>query len=258
MATKMLGLQDRVSIPRQTGGATAYWVAEGADLTESQAAFDQIELSPKTVGAYTEITRKLLSQSSIDIEFLVRRDLARALGLEIDRACIAGSGSGNQPTGILPRITTVNNNLIDIATNGGAPTWEKIVELETKVAQNNAEIGSLRYLTNTRVRGKLKTTKQDSNISGYVWSENNTLNGYETLVSNQIPFNLSKGTGNNLSALVFGNFADLIVGMWTGLDMLVNPYAKDLSGGIRVTVHQDLDIQIRYNESFSAIKDATT
>ena len=258
LGTQMLtGLQGNIAIPRQTGGATGYWVAESGSPTESQQAFDQVTMSPKTLGAFTDISRKLLLQSSIDIETFVRNDLATVLALEIDRAAIHGSGASNQPTGI---VATSGIGSVAGGTNGAAPTWANIVALETEVAQDNADLGSLSYLTNTKVRGKLKSTYTNSTYGEIpVFGQDGRMNGYNTAITNQVSSTLTKGTSSGVcSAIIFGNFADLIVGMWGSLDLMVDPYTSSTSGTVRVVALQDLDIAVRHPESFAAMLDALT
>lgn len=258
MGAQMLtGLSGNIAIPRQTGGATSYWVAESGAPTESAAAFDQVAMSPKTVGAFSDISRKLLLQSSIDVESFVRSDLASVLALAIDLAAINGSGSSNQPTGIL-----ATSGIGDVAggDNGLAPAWAHIVELETDVAVSNADVGALGYLTNAKVRGKLKGTSKVANQNGFIWEAGDApLNGYRAGVSNQVPSNLTKGTSNGVaSAIIFGNWADLIIGQWGTLDLMVDPYSGSTSGTVRVVALQDVDIAVRHAASFSAMKDALT
>ena len=260
-ATILGGLVGDIAIPRQTGGATAYWVAESGAPTESQQAFDQVAMTPKTVGAFTDISRKLLLQSSIDVEAFVRSDLATVLALELDRAAINGSGSGNEPKGIL-NVTGIGD--VPGGTNGLAPAWSHIVNLETEVAIDNADIGTLAYLTNAKVRGKLKQTEKAANTALFIWELMQAdpgfglLNGYRAGVSNQVPSNLTKGSGTNLSAILFGNWADLIIGEWGTVDVLVDPYTGGAAGTVRVRLLQDVDINVRHPESFSAMKDAIT
>lgn len=257
-AQMLTGLTGNIAIPRQTGGATAYWVAESSAPTESAAAFDQVTLSPKTVGAFSDISRKLLLQSSIDVEGFVRNDLATVLALAIDLAAINGSGVSNQPTGVMQ---TAGIGSVAGGTNGAAPTWAHIVELESDVATANADIGALGYLTNAKVRGKLKTTEQFSGTNGLpVWQNGATpLNGYKAGVSNQVPSNLTKGTSSGVcSAILFGNWNDLIIGQWGTLDLIVDPYTASTSGTVRVVALQDVDVAVRHAESFSAMLDALT
>ena len=256
MGTRMLtGLQGNVAIPRQTGAGTAYWVAESNAPTESQQAFDQVTMSPKTVGAFTDISRKLLAQSSLDVEALVQQDLATVLGLAIQQAAINGSGASNQPSGLLTLITPS----VAGGTDGLAPTWAHIVELESDVSVANADIGTLSYLTNAKVRGKLKGTSKVSGQNGFVWEGGDTpLNGYRAAVTNGVPSNLTKGTGTNLSAIIYGNFADLLIGMWGTLDLMVDPYSLSTSGTVRVVALQDVDVAVRHAESFATMVDAIT
>jgi HK97 family phage major capsid protein len=256
-ARMLTDLNGNIAIPRQTGGATAYWVAESGAPTESQQAFDQVAMTPKTVGAYTDISRKLLLQSSIDVEAFVRQDLAVTLALAIDLAGINGSGSSNQPRGVL---NTSGIGSVVGGTDGAAPDYADIVGLETAVAVDNAAIGSLGYLTNAAVRGKLKLTEKFSGTNGNpVWEDGNNLNGYSAAVSNQVPSNLTKGSASGIcSAIMFGNWADLLIGMWGGLDLMVDPFTSSTSGTVRIVALQDVDVAVRHAESFSAMVDALT
>jgi len=252
----LTGLVGNIAIPRATGGATAYWVAESGAPTESQQAFDQVAMTPRTVGAFTDISRKLLLQSSIDVEGFVRNDLATVLALAIDLAGVNGSGASNQPTGIL---NTSGIGSVAGGTNGLAPTYQNMIDLETLVAVANADVGAMGYLTNAKVRGKLKSTQKVATYGDdFVW-EDCIVNGYNATVSNQVPSNLTKGTSSGVcSAILFGNFADLIIGQWGALDLTVDPYTGSTSGTVRVVALQDVDIAVRHAESFAAMKDALT
>lgn len=251
----LTGLVGNIAIPKQSGAATAYWVTEGNAPTESKQAILQVAMAPKTVGAYTDISRKLLLQSSIDVESFVQQDLAAVLARAIQAVCIKGGGS-NEPTGILG-----TSGIGDVAggTDGLAPAWSHIIELETDVSVANADVGTLAYLTNAKVRGKLKATSKVSGQNGFIWENGDApLNGYRAGVTNAVPSNLTKGSGTALSAIIFGNFADLILGMWGGLDLTVDPYSNSTSGTVRVVALQDVDVAVRHAESFSAMKDAIT
>ena len=256
-AQMLSGLVGSIAIPRQTAGATAYWVAESGAPTESQQTIDQVTMNPKTVGAFTDISRKLMLQSSIDVEAFVRNDLATVLALAIDLAAINGSGSNNQPTGIL---ATSGIGSVAGGTNGAAPTLANMIDLETAVSVANADVGSLAYLTNAKVRGKLKQTFKNATYGDVpVWGDGNMMNGYNAAVSNQVPSNLTKGTSSGVcSAVLFGNFADLIIGQWGALDLMVDPYTNSTSGTVRVVALQDVDVAVRHAESFAAMKDALT
>jgi len=235
-ATVMNGLVGNVAIPKQSGAATAYWVAESGAPTESQQTLAQVTMSPKTVGAYTDFSRKLMLQSSIDVETMVRRDLATVIALAIDTASLYGSGSNNQPTGIKNQ-SGVNTK--DFAATN--PTFAELVAMESELATDNADIGTMTYLFNPAQRGALKTTEKSSTSAGqFVWESGNTVNGYRTEVSNQV----------TAGDVFFGNFADLMIGFWSGLDLTVDPYSNSTSGTMRVIALQDVDIAVRNAVSF--------
>ncbi len=233
--TSLTGLSGNVAIPRQTGAATAYWVAESGAPTESNQTVDQVNMSPKTVGAFTDYSRKLMLQSSIDVEQMIRQDLATVLALEIDRVGLYGLGSSNQPLGV--KLTTgINTEDFGAAT----PTYAEVVSMESKIAADNADIGAMAYLMNASMRGALKTKDKGTDTGAYVFEPGGTVNGYSAAVSNQV-----------LSGdIFFAVWSQLIMGMWSGLDLTVDPYTHSTSGTVRVVALQDVDFGVRHPESF--------
>lgn len=256
-AQYLTGLVGDIDIPRQTGTAATYWLAEQAAPTKSDQTTDKVNMSPKTVGAKTIISRKLRQQSSIDVDMFVQNDLSIALAIAMETAIFNGSGAANNVRGVL---NVAGIGSVAGGTNGAAPTWQNIVDLETLVSVANADVGNLAYVTNAKVRGKLKSTSKVSGQNGFVWEGGDTpLNGYRAAVTNIIPSNLTKGTASGVaSAILFGNFNDVIVGMWGGLDILVDPYTGGDAGDVSVRVLQDMDVAVRHAESFAAMKDALT
>jgi HK97 family phage major capsid protein/HK97 family phage prohead protease len=234
-ATVLNGLQGNVSIPRQTTAASAFWVGEGGNPTESQQAFDQISMTPKTIGAFVDYSRKLLLQGSIDVESMIRMDLARVLSLEIDRVGIYGTGSTNQPLGL------TNTTGLGSQTITGTGTFAEYVSMETKVAVANADVASMSYIINATSRGALKTTEKSAGGTvGNFALMDNTLNGYSVVVSNQL------GTNDCL----FGDFSQMILGLWSGLDLKVDDITGATAGTVRVIALQDLDFAVKQPGAF--------
>jgi len=231
--TTLTGINGNISIPKQGSSATAYWVGEGSSPTESQQTIEQVNLSPKTCGAFVDYSRKLLLQSSIDVEQMVRDDLARVLALELDRVGLNGSGSSNQPLGL---INTTGIGTQTITTFG---TFAEYIGMETDVAVANADAGSLRYIINASARGALKSTEKASNTGMFVY-ENDEINGYPVTVTNQLA---------NNDAL-FGDFSQLIMAMWSGLDLTVDPYAGATAGTVRIIALQDVDFAVKQPGAF--------
>lgn len=235
-ANVMTGLQGMVAIPRQSGGATTYHVAESGSITESQLTVDQVTMQPRTIGALTDYSRRLLLQSSIDIENLIRRDLAQQIAIEVENQAINGIGAGSYPLGFL--------NVTGINTESGYTTFADYVNAEAALSTDNALLGNLGYLMNSALRGTLKTTEKASGTNGiFVYEGDNTINGYPAYVSNSMPNNTA----------VFANFSDIMIGFWSGLDIMVDPYTGSASGTVRVVAMQDYDVAIRHPESICKI-----
>jgi len=237
----LTGLQGPVAIPKQLTGATAYWVAEKGEPTESNPTVGQVNMTPKTLGAFTEFSRRLMLQSSIDVETMVRNELSTVMALEIDRAALYGTGSNSQPQG-LKLITGINTENFAAA----SPTYAELVSMETKVNADNADISAMSYLTNSTIYGGFKTTEKASSTAQFVLEPGGTVNGYSVVRSNQVE------TGD----VFFGVWSAMIMGMWGSLTLQVNPYALDKSGGVRVTAFQDVDVAVRYAECFTRGNDS--
>lgn len=257
------GLTGPVSFPRQTAAATGYWSAEnpGSDITDSNLTLDAVTLAFKSLGATTSFSRQLLFSAlsgSYDAEQFIRDDLATVLALTADLAGIHGSG-GTQPTGVL---ATSGIGDQPGGTNGAAPTYAQIVALETDVAVANAAAGSLAYLTNAKVRGKLRQTLENTTSgASYIWKGglDGEVLGYRASVSNQVKSNLTKGTNTTVcSAIIFGNWRELIMGEFGAIEVITDPYRLKKQAMIEVTAWQFLDFAVRHAGSFSAAKDVLT
>ena len=127
---------------------------------------------------------------------------------------------------------------------GSQPTYAELVEMETQIALDNADVASMAYVGNAAFRGHAKTTLKFPSAAiaqgGTIWEPGNTVNGYRTEITNQI------STGD----VFMGNFGDLLVAMWGGLELLVDPYSGSKKGRLRVVVFQDVDFALRRTQSF--------
>ena len=234
---------------------SASWLAEAGSVSASKSTFAKATMTPHRNAAMVAFTKDLLRQTSLDVENLLYEKLMNAHAQLIETAAIAGTGSSNQPTGIL---NTPNIGSVAIGTNGGAITWAKVVALETEVNANNANRGKLGYLTNAKVNGALKTTQRGTNLDYILSGANpNMLNGYKYDFSNVVPSNLAKGTSSACSAMIFGNWEDLWIGEWGELDLVVDPYTLAASAEVRIVMNAWNDIKVVEPKSFAAIQDIT-
>ncbi|MCU0950035.1 MAG: phage major capsid protein [Burkholderiaceae bacterium] len=264
-ATRLPGLVGNVSIPRQNSSAVPTWVGQAGAATESDASFSTVSLTPKTAHGIQDVTRDLLLQGTPAVEAIIRADLLDAMATVIDFAALHGTGTANQPTGLASAagIGTVAGGV-----NGAQPTWDHVIDLESAVANSNAQ-GGFAYLTNTRVRARLKKTQKFAATNGQeVWqnaaagddaSMFGTLNGYRAGVSNNVRNDLTKGTSTgNCSAIFFGAWPDLIIGEWGTVEILVDPFTQAATRVIRMHVYQTIDVAVRRANSFAAMLDALT
>lgn len=249
--TMLTGLTGDVLIPGKLAKGAIGWIAEGSATTIDSMTFKQVPLIPKTIRGAQAFSRKMLIQSSVDVEALVRQDLAASIGVELDRVGLAGSGIGAEPKGIL-NFTSVGSST---TTGASGLTYTIACELETAIANANADVGNLAFVTNAKVRGKARTTLKTSGATNslMLWEAMQAL--YPCEVTNNVPATL--GTGNK-SALILGNFADLLIGLWSGQEIVVDPYSRSLYGEVQIIAFQEADINARHEESFAAAQDLVT
>lgn len=256
------GLTGNVGIPALSASATMHWVAENAAISASDAEFTSVTMTPKHAGVITEVSRNMILQSSPDIEQLLRSDFAQLLAAGLDTVAIKGGGS-DEPTGVLAATGVTEVSAAGGA--GGAIAYQTtVVPLISAVAGENALAGSLGFLTNSKVVGKastiLKTTSDTS--SNFIIPDPGagTLAGYPLAMSNLVPSTLTKGGTQNCSALIFGNWADMLIGFWSQLDLLVNPFESTAysKGNVLIRAMMTCDVTLRHVKSFAFAGDITT
>lgn len=268
----MTGLVGDIAIPRRSAISTAYWLStETTAITQSESTFDQVSMTPKQLGALSKFSRQMNQQALPGIESLIREDLAETVAVEVDRAVLNGSGSSGQPTGIMQASGT---NSVAMGTNGGALTLEKVVDMETALSEDNALSGRLGYLTNPKVVGGLKKLRAGGSTTGdgaFLYNTDltaigrgatpNIINGYPIRHSNNVPSNLTKGTSSgNCSALIFGDFSKVIVGMWgAGVELALGTESDDFVKLLTtVRAVTTMDCVITQPKSFAVMLDITT
>ena len=255
-ARRMTGLVGDVQIPALNASTSTYWVAESGTPTEGAPTVRQITMSPKTVGAYVDLSRKLMIQSSPGAEEIFRADMVQQIATAVDTVAING-GASNEPTGILQ---TSGIGAVNMGDNGLAPTWESVVNNVREVSIDNALGGNLAFLTNPKVAAKMRSVvRVSSTDSKMILGDSNELFGHKIYATSLVPSNLTKGTSSGVcSAMIFGNFNDLVVGEWGALDLLFDPYTGSTTGAMRVTAFMDCDVAVRHAQSFSATQDYLT
>lgn len=246
-ATQLSGLVGNVNVPRQTAAATATWLAsETAQLTEAEQTFGQMALSPHTVGAYTEISRELLLQSSPGVEGIVNTDLAAVAAIAIDKGALSGSGSSGQPTGIA--------NVSGVGSISGAAitalTYPGTLQYQTALANANVMPARAAYASTPTIAAFLMAKTRFPNTNTPVWDGNmwdGNVSGFPAMSSNQIPS----------QDVFFGDWSTLVIAEWGVLEIQTNPYANFTAGIIGIRAMMTIDVGLRYPAAF-AISTTTT
>ena len=245
-ARVLTGLTGNVDIPGYGSGVSSGWVAENGALTPSGMTFGSKTLTPKHVGSLAEMSRQLIQQSSPGIEQLLRDDMAFALAQAIDGAMILGGGA-NEPTGIL-------------ATNGiqtaslATLSWAGILAMLEKIELVNGSAGA--WLTSPQVATKLRGTLKSATAGAAYLSEGGRMADLTVNSTKQVP--LKTGTPNK-GRLILGDFSQVMLGIWSELDILVNPFdsVAYARGGVLVRAMATCDIAVRHPEAFVVADDVT-
>jgi HK97 family phage major capsid protein len=255
-ATLLDGLVGNVAIPALKTSTGFAWIAENSGLTASDPEMVQVTLSPKHGGGVTEYSRNMLQQSDPSVERLFRNDMSAVITSGLDKAAIVGGGS-NEPVGIL---ATSGIGDVPGGTNGLAPTWANVLALISTV--ENANGMAMGFLTTPNAVKKMRSSvRVASTDSRMIQEEPNSLAGYPLASSTNVPNNLVKGTsGAVCSPLIYGDWSEVLIGLWSAIDFLVNPFESTayLKGNVLIRAMCTLDIKLRHVGSFAATKDLLT
>lgn len=254
-ATVLENLQGNLDLPRYTKPSDPTKKAENASADELSPTVDKLSLTPRRLPAFIDLSDQLLRQSSSAIEAVVRKNLTEQM-LAVQEVAFFHGGGTNEPTGIA---ATSGIGSVAGGTNGLAPAWSHIVDLESAVANVNAAQGRLAYLTNSKVRGKCKQVARNGAGSVFLFNDG-MLNDVPTFVSNAVSSALTKGSSSGIcSAIFYGNVADFYIGYWGGLQLeLIRDSANAKLGLHTLVANSYYDGGVVRPASFAAMLDALT
>lgn len=262
LGARVINLANPVTIPRQSGAGSVNWVGETVAATLSTGNFTQITLTPQGLSAFQQYSKQLLFESDPSVDGLVREDIMRIIALEIDRVVLHGTGSG-QPTGITG---TTGVTTIALGANGAAFSVangrSSMVSLETAIANSNADVANMAFLTNSRVRGRLRMIDESlaTNVARWVWQGGGEDSGrildYRAEVSNQVSAIQTQGTATTIcSSVFFGNWPEILIAQFNGgaTDLIVDPYSLAANAVVKIIARHWVDVGIRHGASFSVL-----
>lgn len=260
--TYMGGLTNRIRIPKIATGASAGFVEEAANVTDQSPTDAGVTLQPRTLGAFATMSRLLMLESVPAIEQIVQDDLLRSIADKIEYHAINGSGSSGQPTGILNN-SDVNNLDISSGTDVAALTWADITDLVKLVEEDNGVVNAntLGFLTNPKVKAKMANTVKVGSTDSIMLLNDpwNAIYGYKAEFTNNVPSDLDPGDGgSDASAMIFGDFSQLMVGLFGAPSIIVDPFTGSKSGDVTISVMQEVDVALRNAISFAKTDEIST
>jgi HK97 family phage major capsid protein len=225
--------QGNQEYPVATQGAVAGWAATEGGNVPNAVAFQTAEtvLSPNhTLGAHMRITRKAAKQVGPGLEMAIRRDMAAAIGAELDRAILIGNGTAGALEG-----------LTELATEGGAwaATWAAVRAevVEFMEANTISDPASVRMVI---------TPQMWSDLDDEIWDAGSGITEWQRLTGGMgapaLSTNLSANTA--LLAVTAGGLSPAYLGLWGGVDMIRDPYTDAQSGGLRLTGLLTCDLKV--------------
>lgn len=266
MGARMLaGLDRPVTLPKKSATTTVGWLSEVSDAGETEPNTTGVALTPKRVGAYTEVSKQLMITSVVAVQNIVRDDLQESVLQELDRVAMLGTGSSNEPRGI--KNTSGIGSVVGGA-NGATLIWQHLLDLEAAVDNANALVnpGMAGYAINGATRSYLKRTPKHATLSeGLIMGDKpndadgfNQLNGYRAAVSGKLPSTLTKGSsGAVCSLLIFGDWSQLVIATFgPGVEIIIDPYTLAKSAQVRITANLFADVGLRHAAAFATMDDA--
>ena len=282
--TVIRGLRGELPVPTLTGRPSGYWVGENSAPTESQATYGVKTLRPKKLGAFTKQSNRLIYQSSGVSDQIIKRELAKSMGLKMNEGLTIGSGSEYQPKGIMNQegFTTSTAGTAGVLGANGARfrlDHAAIMRKDLDVANELAMPGQYGYfmrpeafsgLSRERV---LQYSDQAENTAQPIMAINPLMSsakieeilGYKLRTTTQLSAVETQGTSTTCSSILFGNFEMYWVGMWRDFALKVSDQAGDGSTGsaflddqLYIVAFQELDAQGMRPSAFTKVTGAST
>ena len=261
-ATKLTGLSANVDLTGFSSGVSVAWAAETADAASGDPVTAARQLRPSRIAGYSDISKQLLLQNNQSIDQKIIESFIKALAVAIEAAAINGSGSSNQPLGLLG---TSGINSVAMGTNGAVPSLAKVLELVAAVENANAGMNG-KFLINPKLVARLKQTEISSGSGAMIMSYMAYFNGLADQIDGKpvfattnVPSNLTKGTSSGVcSAMIYGDWENLVVGQFGGVELVVDPFSQAIGNKTRVVVNQHVGIAVQQPAAFGAIVDLLT
>lgn len=227
-ASYMTGLIGNVSIPVYSGSNVG-WAGEVDAATNGTGTFSEVNLEPKRLTAYIDVSKQFLIQDSNSAEEMLKRDIVNAISNKLEATILGdAAGSTTQPAGLLNSVTA----------DTAAITYADIVGMEADLEEKNVR-GDIKFIVSPSAKADLKTTEKSTGTAKYLM-EGNEINGYPVLCTSAVA-----GKG-----VIMANWSDLVIGQWGGIDLTVDPYTQAANGKVRLVINAYFDAKPRRADAF--------
>lgn len=222
-ANFMTNLRGDISIPVYDGTNVA-WGTETGAATDGAGKFTEVNLSPKRLTAFVDISKQMLNQQSDDVEALIRRDIANAISQKLESTILGKeAGDNTKPAGIF----AVDSKVVKSVNNYAA-----VLGMEEGFEGKN--YGEKVWIVSPKAKSTLKAKDKGTDTGNYL-IQNGEMDGYKVICSANLPANY----------LAFGDFSDLVLCQWGSLDICVDPFSQAVNGKIRIVVNAYFDAKLR-------------
>ena len=253
-----------ITMNKVTGGNTAYWGGSEDEVTESNATFGQVSLRPHYLRAWSTLSRELLKQTTIGVEALIREELGYAMSRKLEQAALYGTGLADEPKGV---VNYASIKSVVLGTNGALPSWDNMDDLVHELEKVDTLEGNLAYVTSPQIAKVLRQTKVlpfsgATEGSYYLQKKSNAgiaeFLGYPFYTSTLVPVDLEKGSASNCSYIVFGDWSQMLLASWGGMEIRVSEQAATpfKQNQVLIAAFSSFDFNLRREDSFAVIKDA--
>lgn len=224
----MSGLVGNVQVPVMTK-SNVTWEGETAAAKDGAGTFSHVTLSPKRLTAFVDISKQMIAQDSVDVESAIREDLVNAINSKLEETVLgSAAGTATQPAGIFNVIKPT-----------AVADFAALVTKESDVEDANV-IGECKYILSNKAKAALRSMSKGTKSTQLVY-ENGAVDG-------TVALNTSNVAGKNY---VYGDFSNIAVGTWGGVDLTVDPYTKAADGMIRIVVNMYVDAQVLRSAAFA-------
>lgn len=224
----MSGLVGNVQVPVMTK-SNVTWEGETAAAKDGAGTFSHVTLSPKRLTAFVDISKQMIAQDSVDVESAIREDLVNAINSKLEETVLgSAAGTATQPAGIFATIKPT-----------AVADFAALVTKESDVEDANV-IGECKYILSNKAKAALRSMSKGTKSTQLVY-ENGSVDG-------TVALNTSNVAGKNY---VYGDFSNLAIGSWGGVDLTVDPYTKAADGMIRIVVNMYVDAQVLRAAAFA-------